>query len=96
MSNEKEILVEEVTQGIHEQHLLNRFDFLTTQNEPQKGEVILRLLGFGVMRLAGIDPDEAQVGNIVVEVTHSGFYTQVCAQVSLKVINGARGWASTS
>jgi hypothetical protein len=48
------------------------------------------------MRLAGIDPDEAQVGNIVVEVTHSGFYTQVCAQVSLKVINGARGWASTS
>jgi hypothetical protein len=55
--------------------------------------VILHFLGFGVVRLVGIDPDEARVGDIDVEVAHSGFYTR--ARVWLKVIDGARGWAST-
>jgi hypothetical protein len=86
--------VEEVTQEIHEQQLVNKFDVFTSQNGPQRGAVILRLLGFGVVRLVGIDPDEARVGDIVVKVVHSGFYTR--AQVWLKVIDGARGWASTS
>jgi hypothetical protein len=56
--------------------------------------VILRFLGFGVVRLVGIDPDEARVGDIAVEVTQSGFYTR--AQVWLKVIDGARGSVPTS
>ncbi len=56
--------------------------------------MILRFLGFGVVRLVGIDLDEACVGDITVEVAHSGFYTR--ARVWLKVIDGARGWASTS
>ncbi len=56
--------------------------------------MILCFLGFGVVRLVGIDPNEAQVGDIAVEVVHSGFYTR--ARVWLKVIDGARGWASTS
>jgi len=47
-----------------------------------------------VVRLVRIDPNEAQVGDIAVEVVHSGFYTR--ARVWLKVIDGARGWASTS
>ncbi len=42
----------------------------------------------------GIDPEHAQVRDIAIEVAHSGFYT--CAQVWLKVINGARGWVLTS
>ncbi len=46
------------------------------------------------MTLVGIDPDEARVGDIAVEIVHSGFYTR--AQIWLKVRNGARGWASTS
>jgi hypothetical protein len=83
-----------VTQEIREQQLVSRFDFITVQNEPQRAVVILRFLGFGVVRLVGIDPDEARVGDIAVEVDHSGFYTR--AQVWLKVIDGARGWASTS
>jgi hypothetical protein len=87
------VLVEQVTQEIREQQLVGRFDFITVQNEPQRGAVILRFLGFGVVRLVGIDPDEARVGDIAVEVAHSGFYTR--AQVWLKVIDGARGWAST-
>jgi hypothetical protein len=86
--------VEQVTQEIREQQLVGRFDFITVQNGPQRGSVILRFLGFGVVRLVRIDPDEARVGDIVVEVAHSGFYTR--AQVWLKVIDGARGWASTS
>jgi hypothetical protein len=93
-SRGEEVHVEEVTQEIHEQQLVSRFDFFTVQNGPQKGGVILHFLGFGVVRLVGIDPDEARVGDIVVEVAHSGFYTR--AQVWLKVIDGARGWASTS
>jgi hypothetical protein len=47
-----------------------------------------------MVRVIGIDPDEARVGDIVVEVAHSGFYTR--ARVWLKVIDGARGWAATS
>jgi hypothetical protein len=30
--------------------------------------VILRFLGFGVVKIVGIDPDEALVGDIAVEV----------------------------
>ncbi len=86
--------MEQVTQEIHESHLVNIFDFFTIQNEPQRGAVILRFLGFGVVKLVGIDPDEARVRDIAVEVAHSGFYTH--AQIWLKIIDGARGWASTS
>jgi hypothetical protein len=93
-SKGKEVPVEQVTQEILEQRLVRRFDFLSVQDRPQRGAVILRFLGFGVVRLVGIDPDEARVGDIVVEVIHSGFYTH--AQVWLKVIDGARGWVSTS
>ncbi len=86
--------MEQMIQEIREQQLVGRFDFLTVQNGPQRGAVILCFLGFGVVRLVGIDPNEAQVGDIAVEVVHSGFYTR--ARVWLKVIDGARGWASTS
>jgi hypothetical protein len=86
--------VEQITQEIREQELVNRFNFFTVQNGPQRGAVILCFIGFGVVQLVGIDPDEARVGDIAVKVAHSGFYTR--AQVWLKVIDGARGWASTS
>jgi len=56
--------------------------------------MILRFLGFRVVRLVRIDPDKARVGDIAVEVVHSGFYIR--ARMWLKVIDGARGWASTS
>jgi hypothetical protein len=75
-SSGEEVPVEEVTQKIHEQQLVNKFDFFIVQNGPQRGAIILRFLGFGVVRLVGIDPDEAQIGDIAVEVAHSGFYTR--------------------
>jgi hypothetical protein len=54
-----EVGVEELTQEIREQRIVNRFDFLTRQTGPQRGAVVLRFLGFGVVTLVGIDPDEA-------------------------------------
>ncbi len=86
--------MEEVTQEIREQQLVTIFDFFTVQNGPQRGALILRFLGFGVVRIVGIDPAEARIGDIAVEVAHSGFYIRV--EVWLKVIDGVRGWASTS
>jgi hypothetical protein len=90
----EDVPVEILTQEIRELQFVGRFDFFTVQNEPQRGAVILRFLGFGVVRVVGIDPDIARVGDIVVEVIHSGFYTR--ARVWLKVIDGERGWAATS
>jgi hypothetical protein len=93
-SSADEIGVEELTQEIREQQIVIRFDYPRGQDGPQRGVVVLRFLGFGVVTLVGIDPDEARVGDIAVEVAHSGFYTR--AEVWLKVRDGARGWASTS
>jgi hypothetical protein len=56
--------------------------------------MILCSLGFGVVTFVSIDHDEAQVGDVTIEITHNGFYT--CAQVWLKLKNGLRGWGSTS
>jgi hypothetical protein len=75
-SSREEIHVQEVTREIHEQQLVNRFNFFTSQTGPQRGAVILRFLGFELVKLVGIDPDEARIGDIAVEVAHSGFYTR--------------------
>jgi len=93
-SSGKEILKELLTQENRELNLVRRFDFWTIQNGPQRGAVILRFLGFGIVRIVGINPDQARVKDIVVEVSHSGFYTS--ARVWVRVTNGARGWAWTS
>ncbi len=74
-SSGEEIPTEQVTQEIREQQVVRRFDLWTVQNGPQRGAVILRFLGVGVIRLVGIEPDQARVGDIAVEVIHSGFYT---------------------
>jgi len=44
---------------------------------------VLRFLGFGVITLVEIDPEVARVGDVAVEITHSGFHTR--AEVWLKV-----------
>jgi hypothetical protein len=93
-SSAEEVGVEELTHEICEQRIVIRFDYLKAQDGPQRGAVILRFLGFGVVTLVGIDHDEARVGDVAVEVAHSGFYTS--AEGWLKVSDGARGWASTS
>ncbi len=59
MPSTDEVGVEELTQEIREQQIVNRFDYLTIQCGPQKGSVVLCLLGFGMVTLVGIDLDEA-------------------------------------
>jgi hypothetical protein len=66
-----------VTQEIHEQWVVIRFDYPRGQDGPQIGAVILRLLGFGVVTFVDIDPDEAQVGDVAIEIAHNGFYTRI-------------------
>ncbi len=92
-SNADEIGVDDVTQEIHEQQLVMTFDYSRRQDEPQIGALILRLLGFGIMIFMGINPDEAQVGDVVIEITQNSFYTRV--PVWVKIRNIARGWEST-
>jgi hypothetical protein len=93
-SSGEEILVEFITQENRELNLVRRFDVWTIQNGPQRGAVILRFLGFGIVRIVGINLDQARVGDIDVEVSHSGFYTS--AWVWVRMTDGARGWAWTS
>jgi hypothetical protein len=68
--------VEDLTQDILEQRIINRFDYYTTQGGPHRGVVILRFLGFGVVTLVGIDLEVARVGDIAVEIAHNGFHTR--------------------
>ncbi len=74
-SGDEAVPVEHMNQEDRELNIVCRFDFLTVQNGPQRGAVILRFLGFGVVRLVGIDPDAARVGDLAIEVVHSGFFT---------------------
>jgi hypothetical protein len=89
-----EVGAEEASQDIREQRLFNRFDYFTIRDGPQRGAVIMHFVGFGTVMLVGIDPEVARVGDIVVEIAHSGFHTR--AKVWLRVRNGADGWASIS
>jgi hypothetical protein len=93
-SSGEEVHVLSITQESRELSIVRRFDYYTIQNGPQRGAAILRFLGFGVVSLVGIDPDAPRVGDIAVEITHSGFHTS--ARVWLKVTDGARAWAYTS
>jgi len=90
-----DIEVEELVRETREQGVVRRFDFYTTRGVvPLRGAVVLRSLGFGVITIVGIDPDQARVGDIAIEIAHSGFYTR--AEVWVKVSNGTRGWVSIS
>jgi hypothetical protein len=89
-----EVGVEDHTQDILEQRIINRFDYYTTQGGPQRRAMILRFLSFGVVTLVGIDPEVARVGDIAVEIAHSGFHTR--AEIWLRVRNGADRWVSIS
>ncbi len=70
-------------QEIQEEQITIRFDFPKNQGAPWTRTLILRQLGFGVVAIIGMNPDEAQVGDIVVELMHNGFYMK--AQVWVKM-----------
>ncbi len=93
-SSPEEVSPEILTRVTREERLLLSFDFYTRQGAPTRGAVVLRVEGFGVVTIVGCDPEAARVGDIAVEITHSGFHTR--AEVWLKVRNGPSGWVSTS
>jgi hypothetical protein len=52
------------------------------------------MLGFGVVHIIGVDPREAQVGDLVVKINQSGF--GVHAQIWVKIHGRARGWSNSA
>jgi hypothetical protein len=93
-SSPEEISPEILTRVTREERLLLCFDFYTSQGGPTRGVVVLRFEGFGVVTIVGFDPEAARVGDIAVEIDHSGFHTR--AEVWVKARNGPSGWVSTS
>jgi hypothetical protein len=91
-SNEEQLVAE--TQEIQEEQVTIRFDFPRIQGTPRTRALILHQLGFGVVTILGMSPDETQAGDIVVELMHNGFCTK--AQVWVKMQDGAGGWVSSA
>jgi hypothetical protein len=75
-SSADEISVEVLTHVTREQRIILSFDFYTNQGGPPRGAVVLRFQGFGVVTIIGIDPEAARIGDIAVEIAHSGFHTR--------------------
>jgi hypothetical protein len=51
-------------------------------------------LGFGVVTIIGVNPDEAQARDIVVELMHNEFCMR--AQVWVKMQDGGGRWVSSA
>jgi hypothetical protein len=93
-SSAEEMSIEILTRVTREERILLCFDFYTSQGGPTRGVVVLRFEGFGVVTIVRIDPEAAHVGDIAVEIDHSGFHTR--AEVWVKALNGPSGCVSTS
>jgi hypothetical protein len=70
-------------QVIHDQQIVRNFNNSSSQPFLQVGSIVLRLVGFGVLIMVGFNPTEAQVGDIVVKVTHNGCVLRVRVWVKL-------------
>ncbi len=59
--------------------VVNEFDlpFLRFDILLRNGVVILQLQGFSVVIIIGLNPYLAQVGDLVMQVTHTRMYTRV-------------------
>jgi hypothetical protein len=64
-----------------------RFDLLLKEKT-----VILKLQGFRVVNIIGLNLDLARVGDLALLVTHTRMYMRV--QILLKTGNGAGGWTT--
>jgi hypothetical protein len=67
--NEGHLIVE--TQEIHEENITIRFDVPKTLWAPWIGTLISHYLEFGVISIIGVNPNETQTGDIVVELMHN-------------------------
>jgi len=71
---------------------INEFDFPFPRYDllPREGVIILKLQGFGVVSIIGLNPNLIKVGDLVLLVTHIGMYMRV--QVWLKIGHGVGIW----
>ncbi len=53
--------------------VMNEFDFpfLRFDILPRERAIILRLQGFGLVNIIGLNPDFARIGDLAIEVTHT-------------------------
>jgi hypothetical protein len=94
MSNTSDKQFVTKSQEILEEQIIIRFYFPRIKIAPRVGALILRQLGFGVVAIVGVSSNEAQAGDIAVELVHNGFYTRV--QVWVTMQDGAGGWVSSA
>jgi len=69
-SNSTNFAWELTTQEIFEHQITCQFE-----QAPLVRSLILRMFGFGVVRIIGIDPKETQVGDLAIKINHNGFGT---------------------
>ncbi len=53
--------------------IIHRFDSLGIEHTPSIGSLILHMRGLVFFSIVGIDPNEAQIRNLVVKINYSGF-----------------------
>jgi hypothetical protein len=70
--------------------VVREFDFLVPRFNilPKHGVDILQLQGFGVVSIIRLNSYLAQIGDLVIQVTHTSMYTKI--QIWLNIRNGAR------
>jgi len=71
-------------QVIHDQRTVRSFNNSTSEPFLQVGFIVLRLVGFGMLIVVGFDLAEAQVGDVVVKITHNGCVSRVKVWVKLE------------
>jgi hypothetical protein len=79
-----------ITQKLFEHQIIRRFDDPNIEQNPFIKSMILRLHGFGVVNIVGIDIRETQVEDLEIKINHGGFDTQ--AQVWIKIHDGTKKW----
>jgi hypothetical protein len=52
------------------------FDEVDFPKEPKVGAIILRIIGFAIVKIIGFDSTIVKVGDLVMNMRHSGFHTQ--------------------
>ncbi len=74
--------------------MVHRFYYPRKQIGPQVGAKMLRLLGFGVMSIVRLHPNEAQIGDFTIELNNNFITNFMHGQVWMKIRNGTRSWES--
>ncbi len=68
-SSNSEFVQKLITQNIFEQQTIRRFDRPSFDQFPIVAILILRIWGFGMVHIMGIDPKQAQIAYLVVKST---------------------------